>query len=136
MASRGNCREQDMGIRSVGVNINSGSWCTRQGKGGCKVNGGGWKNQRNFREQGGIRVIHRDQRDMVEEDVTINQLENITGENNIAKEVVIMDLKRRRVNKNFTQENIEGESVNGLINTDGPKNLQEAGPELQARLNQ
>lgn len=58
------------------------------------------------------------------------------GGNYFGKNTVIIDPKRRRVEHVDNMEQTEGKLVNGLINTDRPKNLREAGPVEQARLQQ
>lgn len=87
-------------------------------------------------DHGGIRIVQRNQRDMTVEREAAIQLERITGENNIQNETDVLDPKRKRVDmENIMDENGE-ELLNGPIINSGPKNLREAGPVLQARLDQ
>lgn len=80
----------------------------------------------------GVRVIIRDQRDQGNK-----QIANLSamGGKSIQNDIVVQDMKRRRVDKEQIEENQEDE-METFSNSIGPKNGLEVGPGLQAHLEQ
>lgn len=85
-------------------------------------------------DNGGIRVVQREDRDMSGQDTVVNQLEKITGENKFENEQVVVDSKRRRMDMSHITDENEESLPDGPMQLDGSKNLPKAGPVLQARL--
>ncbi|KAL1823409.1 hypothetical protein ACET3Z_010187 [Daucus carota] len=87
-------------------------------------------------DDGGIRIVQRDQGDISGDNGTLKQKDIIMGGKIFENETVIVELKRRRVDNAEITES-EGEDItDGPTTSDGPKNLREAGPVVQARLDQ
>lgn len=80
-------------------------------------------------ENSGICFAQRNQGDS-------NHRENIMGDKYGNKDTIVTDPKRRRVAGEDNMEMDNQNSVHGLHLTNGLKNLLEAGPGLQARLEQ
>lgn len=72
-------------------------------------------------ENGGIRVVQRNQGDMSKNNNFSNQREDITGGDIGGTEAVIMDPKRRRVDNEENKGSDETNILNGLSNPAGQK---------------
>lgn len=83
-------------------------------------------------DNGGIRVVQRHQGSNSKNNSILNQGENITVE----QEITIIDPKRRRVDNADKTEGDSMENTNGPTTKDGSLNLPNAGPVIQARLDQ
>lgn len=81
----------------------------------------------------GIQVKQRDHGDCVNQQTT--GLSDVMGGNNIQNEIVVIETKRRRVNNEMDTDDQEKE-IAVTENSNGPKNVLEAGPGVQARLEQ
>ncbi|WOH11863.1 hypothetical protein DCAR_0831359 [Daucus carota subsp. sativus] len=87
-----------------------------------------------FGDNGGIKIVQRDQGGNSKNNSLPNQKEIITEAVFQDSEVVIIDPKRRRVADEDTTKGDGVDNFEGPSNLGGPKNLQEAGPVPQARL--
>lgn len=87
-------------------------------------------------ETGGIKLVPRNQESSLDNNIIGDQLADKAGGGNFERNMAILESKRKRME----HDNIMGyeaeELVSGLVNSDGPKNLIEADPVVQARLNQ
>lgn len=85
-------------------------------------------------DRGVIFFAPRNHGNVVIEKSTTNQGADVAGNKSFETETVVIDMKRSRVdNAKITEtDGLENMSVSKI--SDGPKNLEEAGPVLQARL--
>lgn len=83
---------------------------------------------------GAIYFAPRNQGNVVTGKIATNQGEDLAGRKYFKTEIVVIDMKRRRVDNAIITETDGLENISDHKISDGPKNLEEAGPVLQARL--
>lgn len=80
-------------------------------------------------------MVPRNQGDSLDKDKGGDQLADKAEGKTFEKDMIVTDPKRRRLEPEI-MGNETGEIRNGPIELDGPKNLTEAGPAMQACLDQ
>lgn len=144
-----NTRNQNMGAKWLRNGVDGGqAWGEEKGKQerSTTVHGEDGRDERimeedanlneNSGETGGIRIVSRDQGGILKINSFADQTEDIAGEITRGKETIVVDPKRRRLDSIDNMESDEETVLHGLNPINIPKNLREAGPVIQARLDQ
>lgn len=74
-------------------------------------------------ETGGIKVVPRNQKSSLDNNTIGDQLADKVGGGNLEKNMVILESKSKRVEQNNIMGYDNKELLNGLVNSDGTKNL-------------
>lgn len=90
----------------------------------------------NHVDDGGIKVIARNQENSWDSNKKADQLADSAGGGKFEKSMTILDPKRKRVEEKSDIGFENPETLNGLDLPNGSKNLKEVGPVIQAHLNQ
>lgn len=86
-------------------------------------------------ENGGIKLVPRDQESVLSNSMITEELKYKARRKIFEKTTVIVDPKRKHVEHENSMGQESEITTNGLVDKDGPKNLREAGPVMQARPN-